>query len=351
MMKQIRFLHTTDLGFEFRNTALISLHPVSDVQALEHRIRQLPEITDMLFGTQALIPRRGFYITTITEWDDMPPDAGAMHPETKDISKHIIDFYHLRFVEGEFTEDENASLQNVWINETLARQLGWNKSTGKKMKDYNDIVTVRGVIKDIHTSPKEPVRPVIFTQRDNFFTGNNVSKSIVIKYQEGQWKSCKAKIEQLAREEYPDASLEIENAENTFDGYMRSETALITLLMCVSLICIIISVFGLFSLVALSCERRQKEIAIRKINGATVKDILDMYFKEYLLLLFIGAIVAFPVSYLMMKTWLEQYVKQTAISAWIYIAILLLLAMIIVMCIGWRVYRAAKSNPAEEIRK
>jgi heme/copper-type cytochrome/quinol oxidase subunit 2 len=352
MVKQIRFLRTTDLGFEFRNTARLWLYPVSDIKALEHRIKQLPEIADMLMGSFSLMPKHGvFSVAPISEWDDMPPDAKPVYYEIMAISKQFMDFYHLRLTEGEFAEEGDTGY-DVWINETLAKQLGWNKSTGKKLNHLGDMVTVKGVFKDIHSmAPTVPVQPLVFQQKLRVFAEDKISRNIVIKYQSGQWKTCKSKIEQLAREEYPNARLALINAEDAFEEYTKSETMLITLLMCVSSVCIIISVFGLFSLVALSCERRQKEIAIRKINGATVKDILDMYFKEYMLLLFVGATVAFPVSYLMMKTWLQQYVKQTAISAWIYAAILLLLAMIIVMCIGWRVFRAAKSNPAEVIKK
>jgi ABC-type antimicrobial peptide transport system permease subunit len=355
-VKQIYFLHHTDLGFEFKNTAFVSFRTsgsesIKDVKALEHRMKQMPEITDILMGSVPFIPQRSNFLTTpIKEWDDMPPDAKPIFYEIRTISKQVVDFYNLRLTEGEFIDDERSTTNDIWINETLAKTLGWNKSTGKKLEE--GFYTVRGVFKDIHNgSPTAPVKPLVFRWGMRFTENEFPASSIIVKYQAGKWKSCKAKIEQLAREEYPNANFYTINSEERFDTYMKSEAMLIKLLLCVSLICIIISVFGLFSLVALSCERRQKEIAIRKINGATVKDILDMYFKEYLLLLFAGAIIAFPLSYLMMKPWLQQYVKQTVISAWIYIAILLLLALIIVMCIGWRVYRAAKSNPAEEIKK
>jgi ABC-type antimicrobial peptide transport system permease subunit len=105
------------------------------------------------------------------------------------------------------------------------------------------------------------------------------------------------------------------------------------------------------SLVSLTCEERRKEIAIRKINGATVKDILDIFFKEYIVLLVVGAVIAFPVGYWIMKRWLEDYVLKTSISAWIYAAILLLLILAIVLCVGWKVYRTSNENPAEVVKK
>jgi ABC-type antimicrobial peptide transport system permease subunit len=103
--------------------------------------------------------------------------------------------------------------------------------------------------------------------------------------------------------------------------------------------------------VSLTCEERRKEIAIRKINGATMKDILDIFFKEYIVLLVIGAIIAFPVGYWIMRRWLEDYVVQTPINAWIYAVILLMLILTIILCVGWKVYKASNENPAEVVKK
>jgi ABC-type antimicrobial peptide transport system permease subunit len=102
-------------------------------------------------------------------------------------------------------------------------------------------------------------------------------------------------------------------------------------------------------MVSLTCEERRKEIAIRKINGATIKDILDIFFKEYLTLFIVGALIAFPAGYAIMKRWLEGYALQTAMSSWVYLSILLALIMAIVMCVGGRVYKTSRENPVEAI--
>lgn len=108
----------------------------------------------------------------------------------------------------------------------------------------------------------------------------------------------------------PNAIVDLVNMEDTYNEYMKSENTLSKLLSVVSLICIVIAVFGIFSLVTLSCEQRQKEIAIRKVNGASVKVILNLFFKEYLLLLIVASFIAFPLGYAIMKHWLEGYVNR-----------------------------------------
>jgi ABC-type antimicrobial peptide transport system permease subunit len=207
---------------------------------------------------------------------------------------------------------------------------------------------VKGVIKNIYNlSPTISVQPF-------FYARNNERKFFVLfQYREGTWKSCKDKIEQLVKKEYPEvrsSMIYIYNAEEEYDKFLQSENTLLKILTFISLVCVIICVFGFVSLVSLTCEERRKEIAIRKINGATAMDILSIFFNEYFLLLLIGAAIAFPVGNYIMRMWLEQYMRQTSIPAWIYLSILSALVFVIVLCVGWRVYKASVENPADVIK-
>ena len=99
----------------------------------------------------------------------------------------------------------------------------------------------------------------------------------------------------------PNAELMLSNMEEVYDTYMKSERTLCQLLSIVSFICIAIAVFGIFSLVTLSCQQRRKEIAIRKVNGANIGIILNLFFREYLLLLVFSSFFAFPLGYVMAR--------------------------------------------------
>jgi len=138
--------------------------------------------------------------------------------------------------------------------------------------------------------------------------------------------------------------------EDVFDEHFKSERALLKLLSVMTLACIIIAVFGVYSLTSLTCQQRRKEIAIRKVHGAEVSDIMNIFFKEYLILLVMAALVAFPAGYIIMKRWLENYVKQTSMDAWVYVAILLIVFVVIVVSIFSMVWRAANQNPAEVVK-
>ena len=154
----------------------------------------------------------------------------------------------------------------------------------------------------------------------------------------------------MHKEDFPTAGLRLFNEEEEYNKYLKSENALLKMLGVGTIVCILISAFGIFSQITLSCERRRKEIAIRKVNGARIKDILFMFMKEYFLILSAAAIISFPIGYILMKRWLESYIQQTDISVWIYISIFAGIAFIIAICIGWRVWQAARQNPAEVIK-
>ena len=171
---------------------------------------------------------------------------------------------------------------------------------------------------------------------------------LIFKYQGEDWKTLKRKYKEYVKR-YEGGDFYFEDAEEEFDTYLESELNLQKLLNIITGVCILIALFGVWSMIMLTCEQRRKEIAVRKVFGATVKDILDMFFLEYMALQAIAAVVAFPIGYACMKPWLEQYVVQTEISWWIYVGIFFLVALLVALCVGWRVWKTATARPADEI--
>ena len=114
--------------------------------------------------------------------------------------------------------------------------------------------------------------------------------------------------------------------------------------------CILIAIFGVYSLTSLSCQQRRKEIALRKINGAEVLDIMNIFFKESLVLLAVAALFAFPAGYFIMERWLQNYVKQTSMDAWLFVSIFLAVFLVIVLSTVYVIWMAARQNPAEVVK-
>jgi ABC-type antimicrobial peptide transport system permease subunit len=348
IMKQMYYLHNiADLGFSFKNSGVMGINIKSEEMAiLNDKIKQIPEIEETLSEYSPLLPLVGGGTVLIDHWDDKHKDARQVTLKVSEISEEYMKFYGLELIEGESLKD-NDDERYVLIDESAAKDFGWNKSTGKSF-GYNSMYTVKGVIKNVYNlSPTITPKPVLYT----FIRKNSLREYIMFKYNEGSWKICMEKIRKIVEKEFPRKYFACYNAEEQYNGYLKSENALLVILTVVSMVCVTICIFGFVSIVSLTCEERRKEIAIRKINGATVKDILDIFFKEYLTLLAIGALIAFPVGYIIMKRWLQNYVIQTDISAWIYVLILLLLIMVIILCVGGRVYKTSRENPVNALSK
>ena len=276
----------------------------------------------------------------------------------QNISKELVDFYGIQLVEGRWLNDADLIRDegNDWlycncilINEALVHLLGWTDPLEKTF--IGDKIV--GVVKDVYNqSPTTPARPTMY--RFNPFEADIKYMSfILVKYKPNMKQVVKDKVEAYAEKR----GLKNYNTnywmdcEEAYEKIIQSERNLQKLLNIITSVCILIALFGVWSMIMLTCEQRRKEIAVRKVFGATTKDILDMFIVEYMALQGVAALVAFPIGYACMKPWLEQYVVQTSIPWWIYVGIFLMVALLVALCVGWRVWKTATAHPADEICK
>ena len=343
IMKQLHHLRTSaDMGVtntDIEYVAYLEGIPDSDK---EHWVKLMKEIPEIDFREVSNFPLPGLSqsIFTAVEWDGKQPgDEGVSFNEYQ-ISKETFDLLGLQLVAGIFP-DESSTPNDILINEALVKKLGWKEPVGKK---FHKSYVVAGVLKDIRLSPTTQALPAIYTV--SMFPPQ---KQYVYTYH-GEYKDVQNTINAHIKKSYPNFYMWSRSVGHIIEEATASENILMKLLTIASIVCGIIAVFGIFSLVNLSCEQRRKEIAIRKVNGATISDIISIFLREYLILLALAATVAFAVGYIVMRHWLEEYVIQTVISWWIYIVILVAVITIIFISIGWRIWQAARQNPAEIIK-
>jgi len=179
--------------------------------------------------------------------------------------------------------------------------------------------------------------------------GKGWSKALyTITYKHGMKDELKQQIEKVMSQTELDYKLEF--TEDTFYADLESERHLATLIEILGLVCLLISISGIFSIITLSCQERKREIALRKVHGAHVRDILNIFAREYGVLFLISSVLAFIAGYIAIHRWMQQFPRQTAISWWIYTAIFALMALIICITVGNRVLTAARENPADVIK-
>lgn len=288
-----------------------------DINEWSSKIANLPMVTEALPPHYfPIVPTGPMMYTDINGWDGLNETTDETYSVGLIPSgKEFFDFYGLQLTEGEWLSEKNSP-GDVIINETAALTFGWRNPVGKQFySEYEHnrtYYTVVGVVKDFsYLPPTIAPRPLAFvrTEEQKYLWSR---ASILFKFTEGSWEACKDTIRKMKEEDFPSSFLRLYNEEEEYNKYLRSESALMTLLGIVSIVCVIISIFGIFSQVTLSCEQRRKEIAIRKVNGATIGSILQMFIKEYFVLLLVAALIAFPASYGMMRVWIESYVRQTS---------------------------------------
>ena len=341
-IKQIRFLHQTDLGINRQNVAAVQASCCQLLPYHADRIKQIPGIID------ALPIRSNDFLGNMTGGSF--PFSYEKDGERLTISifivfadAHFFNFFGVKIIEG--TEHSNVSTPGRGVFNVAAM-----KETGDALMRANRVI---GVARDFYLTPTAIVQPTIITFPPTTPSLPSFFRAIAYRYEEGMRRQTQQAVTEWMRGEFPDQGefvIEFAYMEDIFEEYFKSERALITLLSIMTLVCILIAVFGVYSLTSLTCQQRRKEIAIRKVYGAEVVEIMNIFFKEYLILLAMAAAVAFPAGYMIMKRWLENYVIQTSMDAWIFVAIFLFVFVVIVVSIFTMVRRAANCNPAEVVK-
>lgn len=340
---QMYHLQHTDLGFERSGRAVVWSETLNGHQDdLIRDLRQLPYVKEVCKDVFLLFPRKVVISESLKEWEGKSPDKHSLTVETLPCDETFFRYYGIRLLEGRM---QCETSQEILLNEAAVKALGWNDALGKKVDGY----TVVGVVKDMYTdTPLSPVSPIVFKMPEMYILkgiGN-----VLVRFDEEYTDELKHFFLEWA-EKY-----QLENPEpaqfltDVYDGYLTAERSMSRLLGIITVVCVIVTLFGVYSHVTLSCERRRKEIAIRKVNGATSADIIRSFLRQYFYLLLFSCVIALPLGTFVMLHWLEQYVERTPLYWWIYAGIVAVMYVFVVLCIGRSVWRAANENPAEVIK-
>lgn len=356
MNRQLDYLRQHDLGMELHNRGYFALDRTENTSPFVEKLKQLPMITEVLPADyRPLVTDIGTSVGQIYQWEGLEQKLDVPMPINLFVGDETLArFYGLTLLAGEWL-NEFSGYGEIVINESLARRMGYTpeEAVGKHIRmglqTANQVI--KGVVKDFqYTSPTEQV------PNTGFVIGDEMGlmlwqNGILFRFKEGTWDACRTAIEQLCRKEAPDKEIRLVNEEESYNKYLQSEAMLARLLAFASLVCMLVAIFGIYSLVTLTCEQRRKEIAIRKVNGATVRNILSLFYREYIVLLLLAALPAFPLAYILVKHWIETYTRQMPIPIAPALGVFLVLLLVVGLSISWRVWRAAHENPAEVIKR
>ena len=135
-----------------------------------------------------------------------------------------------------------------------------------------------------------------------------------------------------------------------YDRLNRSEQVGLKMFSVLAVVCLLISLFGIYAVASAASRRRRKEIAIRKVVGAEAETIVRMFFREYTLQVVIAGVFALPLAYFTMNNWLQGYAYRTDIPGWLLAGVLTGVIAVVLLTVLGQVLRAANSNPAEVVK-
>ena len=311
-------------------------------------IKSIPEIGDFITNTQNLYTRSQISHVTPTEIIDEEQKSETHNFIIRFMNINAREFLEIPLLEGRDILPEEQSA--YYINESGNRLLE-NNALGKLVRGSEPII---GVIPDLQVeSPLIKIEPTLYgiTRSDDqqmcrnitFRAENDSTKKIVF-----DWFSKKFPSTDGTGFSY--YTFHLMDINEIFKDFTKSERNLLALLAIMTGVAILIAIFGIYSMVTLACNRRRKEIAIRKVNGARTKEIFTLFFKQYFWITIAGSVVVFPVGVYVLQHWLEQYTRRVSMEWWLFAGVFILVLLIVMASMIFRVIKASRENPAEVVK-
>jgi ABC-type antimicrobial peptide transport system permease subunit len=278
-------------------------------------------------------------------WQGKNPNA-KLPIHSNVVSDEYLSTMHMKLVDGRDFYQGNIDSTNVIINESMAKLMGKEGKIGSIITSGNYKLTVVGIIKDfIYNDVYGSGSPLIF------FNGNYSATVMAVRFKPNvNLSQALQKTEAVMKSENPGFPFEYRFADKDFDSMFSSETLIGKLAGVFALLAIFISCLGLFGLAAYTAERRTKEIGIRKVLGASVTRLTGLLAKEFLQLVALSCLIAFPVAWWFMHDWLQDYAYRTTMQWWVFVSAGIAALFIALITVSFQAIKAAIANPVKSLR-
>jgi putative ABC transport system permease protein len=249
----------------------------------------------------------------------------------------------------------NARGLNVMINETASKALGFRRPSeaiGQVIRhEGGPPMTVVGVAKDARFgSLREKVPPLMYfrdTSPEGLGHGN---PTIIVRYR-GDPTAITPRLEQAWRQVIPEKPFKAETVDSALDAFYEPDERRSRLITLGAVVAGILGCLGLYGLAAFSSERRTKEIGVRKVLGASSRDIFRLLVRQFLRPVVLANLIAWPAAYLLMKAWLDSFDQRVPLSATYFIIATLLALGVALATVTGQAMRAARLDPGQALRQ
>jgi putative ABC transport system permease protein len=350
--RQLHYIQTKNLGFNKDQVLIINDAYALDknTDAFKNDLLQLPGV---IAGTMS-----GYLPVSSSARNDNTFSKEAVMDVKNSFGMQMwsIDYGYLQTMGMQLTKGRNFSKEYgtdssaMIINETTAKILGYDDPIGKKIYENRGATglpvtyTIIGVVKNFNFETlRQPVGPLALVLGSSTWLASFKVKpdniSSLLKNVESKWKTMAKGMPFSYR-----------FLNDSFNEMYKDEQRVGKIALTFSILAVLIACLGLFGLATFIAEQRTKEIGIRKVLGASIQGIVRLLTKDFLKLVAVAAVIAFPVAWFVMNNWLQDFAYRINMSWWVFLAAGAMAAMIALFTISFQAIKAAIANPVKSLR-
>lgn len=341
---QLKYIREKNLGFDREHVLSVPLRDemVNHYAAVRGELLKMKGIVDVSSGNDS--PTAIYQSTGDTDWEGKPKNSTFLIHATA-IDEHQIPLFKMQMADGvNFTGSKSDSM-HIILNETAVREAGIKDPVGKLFQLWDVKATIIGVVKDFHyASLKTRIEPAAF-----YYTAAN--SRLFIKTTGRDAKNAIASVQTLWSKYSPEFPFRYTFVDEDYDSIYRTEQRTGKLFNIFAIVAILISCLGLFGLAAYTAQVKTKEIGIRKVLGASVKNIIQLLAKDFVALVLIALVIATPIGWWAMHSWLQDFAFRINISWWIFAVAGFIAVLIALVTVSTHAIKAALANPVKSLKE
>jgi len=345
---QMRYSRQADLGFQKDAIVMLPV-PVrekSAISTLNTEISRIAGVAKVTFCSRA--PASPDWASVTTRFDSRTENED-FDISVKAANDQYVSTFDLQVIAGRNLKPSDT-VREFLLNETAVKKLGVRSPQdviGKKLRIglNNSEGLIVGVVKDFHNkSFHETIDPICIT------TSNQWYSNCAVKINPANLSSTLGVIEKIWKETFPDHVYDYDFLDEQIARFYEMDNMILRVIQAFASIAIIICCLGLYGLVSFMVVQKTKEVGVRKVLGASVKNIAWLFGKEFIRLLLIAFVIAAPFAWWVMNNWLETFAFRIHIGAGIFALTILITFGVAVIAVGYKSILAALMNPVTSLR-
>ena len=342
MNMQLRFMKEKDPGYNKENVFALPLNNMTNhYNAIKQELLQDSNVADIT-ATNTPINRVSWM--TGRTWKDENGDDKKVCASILWGDYNILDFFDIPILEGKGFSQDNKPLDGLILNRKAWEQLDFENLIGEPFNWFSDDMRITGKIGDFHFGS-------LYKEIDALAMMYNPVEInyLYIKTFPGKTQQAIMAVEKIWKRYNDGYPFEYRFIDDDFDELYKSDIQKEKLFNVFAIIAIFVSLLGLFGLITYTAETKTKEIGIRKVYGASVRNIVEMLSKEFLVLVGIAMLIAFPLAYFWLDRMLQDYAYRISVSWWMFALAAAVTVVLTLLTVGVQSLRAATRDPVKAI--